>query len=37
MMLELPVDDLMKIISDPGELLKKIDEANDVLDQTSNN
>ena len=32
-----PVDDLMKIISDPGELLKKIDEANDVLDQTSNN
>ena len=37
MMLELPVDDLMKIISDPGELLKKIDEANDVLDQTNNN
>lgn len=37
MMLELPVDDLMKIISDPAELLKKIDEANDVLNHTNSN
>lgn len=37
MMLELPVNDLMKIISDPNELLKKIDEANEVLNQAGNN
>ena len=36
MMLELSIDDLLKIVSDPTELMKKIEEANEVLDHPNN-